>query len=216
MIRCVSPIDINLSINDPNMTTDGLSLALGHLYGSFAHTAVQQMVAKTTSHQYSSLLRSVLSAAHLLCLKDLEESIVEMIKSDIHRSTILEYCEFVSQDQVYGQSGNDIREAVFHHLCKGLVHELVELSGPIWGNRTGESFKTLVHIFSQLPFEWLKKIIESPNLEIPSDMERYFLLWDLLLGIILQKRLFYNVPIKGETLEKKMYCFPLEWEKVVE
>jgi hypothetical protein len=174
--RFVTPIDINLSINDPNITTDGLSLALGHLYGSFAQNALQQMVAKTTlqpTHPYTSLLRSVLAAAHLLCLKDLEESVVEMIKGDIHRSTILDYCEFVSQDQLYGQSGNEIREVVFNYLCQGLVHELVELSGPVWGNRSGESFKTLVHIFSQLPFEWLKKIVESPIFEIPSDMERY-------------------------------------------
>ncbi|KAJ3089864.1 hypothetical protein HK102_005287 [Quaeritorhiza haematococci] len=168
-------LDITIPVNDPNITTEGLSIALGHLYASFSH-ALLTTPSPTPNHR-SVMLRSVLAASNLLHLADLASFATELIKGDVSRMTVLEYCLFVNQHEWggnYGSWSQEIRDAVFGYLCKGVVRELAEKIGPIWGMREGESYKELVKIFADLPFEWLKKVVESKLFEVPSDMERYY------------------------------------------
>ena len=49
---------------------------------------------------------------------------------------------------------------------------MVKLGPRVW-RKDEEQYNTLVSLFAELPFEWLKKIIESQSFEVPSDMERW-------------------------------------------
>ena len=45
--------------------------------------------------------------------------------------------------------------------------------GPdVWDGRRGDSYKRLVGLFSELPFEWMKRVIEAPEFSVPNEMER--------------------------------------------
>lgn len=166
-------VSLTIPAHDPNLTPDGLSIAFGHLYASYPHS----LLASTDGapgHR-SALLRSVLCAANLLQLSDLASLATEQIKADISRTTVLEYCLYVSQSEFggsYGSFSQEIREAVLNYLTKGVVKDAAEQFGPIWGNREGEAYKELVRTFAELPFEWLKKVVESKSFEVPGEMER--------------------------------------------
>ncbi|KAJ3414767.1 hypothetical protein HDV05_006106 [Chytridiales sp. JEL 0842] len=171
-----SPLDLVLPITDPNITAEGLSIAFGHLYANYSHTILSNIPSTDVPHR-SSVLRGVLAAAHLLHLSDLVALAMDQIKQDISRATVVDYCHFVSQSDVnslYGPAwAGEIRDTVYAYLCKGLVRELAAL-GPVWGNRDSEAYKELVARFAELPFDWLKKVVESKDaFEVPSDMERF-------------------------------------------
>ncbi|KAI8819008.1 uncharacterized protein EV422DRAFT_487756, partial [Fimicolochytrium jonesii] len=163
--------------HDPNLTPEGLSIAFGHLYGLFS----QSHLTDGSDHdlppqQRSARLRSVLSAATLLQLDDLASLAGELIKSDISRTTVLDYCHFASHPDFgasYGKHSQDIREAVLVYLTRGVVRDVADQFGIVWGNRDGEGYKELVATFAELPFEWLKKVVESKGFEVPGDMERF-------------------------------------------
>ncbi|KNC99053.1 uncharacterized protein SPPG_06004 [Spizellomyces punctatus DAOM BR117] len=167
-------VSLTLPTHDPNLTADGLSIAFGHLYASYPHS----LLASTDGApgQRSALLRSVLCAANLLQLGDLANIAADQIKADITRGTVMDYCHFISQPEYGGSYGNfaqEIREAVLNYLYKGVVRDVAEQFGPIWGNREGEAYRELVRTFAELPFEWLKKVVESKSFEVPGDMERF-------------------------------------------
>ncbi|KAI8854043.1 hypothetical protein BC829DRAFT_413342 [Chytridium lagenaria] len=163
-----NPTELILAVADPNLTTDGLTIAFGHLYASYSHNILTGGHTGNRS-QRTLLLRGVLAAANLLHLGDLANLATELIRNDISRATVIDYCLFASQSDFggsYGSWSSDIRDAVFAYLSRGIVRELAE-RGPIW-------YKELVSAFSELPFEWLKKVVENKdNFEVPSDMERF-------------------------------------------
>ncbi|KAI9203396.1 uncharacterized protein BJ171DRAFT_598256 [Polychytrium aggregatum] len=177
------PLTMTVELSDPNLTVEGITIALGHLYAGYAQS---QMMGHS-----SRMLRSLLSATQLLQLWDLQNMVCECIKNDMSRETVLDYCRFVSQlpdGTGYGLANQKIRDFVYRFLTKGIVRELVdELNSPIWGNRGGEGYKGLVRMFSNLPFEWLKKVVESEHFEVPSDMERYTFAKDVI-GLRSQRR----------------------------
>ncbi|KAJ3121278.1 hypothetical protein HK098_003817 [Nowakowskiella sp. JEL0407] len=174
--RYAVPLDLTIPVGDPNLTAEGLSIALGHLYASFSLNTLTQVTSPTPGHR-SAFLRSVLAAANLLHLVDLAQLATNLIKSDISRNTVIDYCLFANQPEWggnYAQFSQEIRDAVFGYLCRGVVRELSDKIGPVWSSREGESYKELVKLFAELPFEWLKKVAESKAFEVPSDMERYY------------------------------------------
>ncbi|KAJ3291880.1 hypothetical protein HK104_005736 [Borealophlyctis nickersoniae] len=167
------PVTITVPTNDPNLSPDGISMALGHLYASFAQTMLAQHSMQSPVAR-SAFLRSCLAAANLFHLQDLAAMVTDYIKGDISRATVLEYCRFVSQQEWGGSYGTSqqIRECVLEYLHKGIVRELAELA-PVWGNKDGETYRELVKTFADLPFDWLKRVVESRSFEVPSDMERF-------------------------------------------
>ena len=49
----------------------------------------------------------------------------------------------------------------------------MEEFGLIWGHPQEQGYRQLVSTFSQLPFDWIKQIIESSDFQVPSEMERF-------------------------------------------
>ncbi|RKO82848.1 hypothetical protein BDK51DRAFT_11308, partial [Blyttiomyces helicus] len=170
---------ITILSNDPNMTAPGLTIAIGHLYGSYSHTHLLNPDPSLSPAQWTAHLRSVLAASHLLQLPDLASFATGQLKTALSRATVLDCCLFVSQPEwggSYAAWSRELREAVFVFLSKGIVREIQEAvggGGTVWGSRDGEGYRELVAAFAQLPFEWLKKVVESRAFEVPSDMERF-------------------------------------------
>ncbi|KAJ3394899.1 hypothetical protein HDU84_005834 [Entophlyctis sp. JEL0112] len=155
--------------------------------------------ATTTPAQRATLLKGVFSAASLLHLTNLAAMAAEFIKQDISRDSLADYCAFVStppqiqqQQQMPAPSAwmLEIRDAVFSFLCNGIVREIAEkrrtteavpvaavggsgASVLLWSNRASDAYKDLVLAFAELPFEWLKRVVESSQFDVPSDRERF-------------------------------------------
>ncbi|KAJ3007789.1 hypothetical protein HKX48_008931, partial [Thoreauomyces humboldtii] len=166
---------ITIAASDPSLTPEGFSIALSSLYASYPYDLLTDTTS-TSPSQRSARLRSVLAAATMLQLGDLASLAAAQIKTDVSRATVLEYCQFVSQPafaHAYSHHSMEIREAVLFYLTKGVVRDVCDHFGMIWGNRDGEGYKELVATFAELPFEWLKKVVESKAFEVPSDMERF-------------------------------------------
>jgi hypothetical protein len=58
--------------------------------------------------------------------------------------------------------------------------------GLVWGNTEGKGYLSLVSKCAELPFDWLKSLIESKFFDVPSDMDR-FLLFKLKIDLHLPK-----------------------------
>ncbi|KAI8592194.1 hypothetical protein BDZ88DRAFT_408611 [Geranomyces variabilis] len=171
-------INLTIPAHDPNLTPEGFSIALASLYASYSQSLlVDQSTAGTP--QRSALLRSVLCAATLLHLAPLAALATAQIKADVSRDTVLDYCLYVSDPafaHAYGQhTSMELREAVLVYLTKGVVHDVCHQHGVanVWADREAEPYKDLVATFSKLPFEWLKKVVESRGFKVPSDLDRY-------------------------------------------
>ena len=80
--------EINLTLNDNNLTPEGLGIAIGHLYASYSSSILISSLAGSTPLQRAQLLKSVLSASSILRLADLVHLVSNLIISDI--------CLFVS------------------------------------------------------------------------------------------------------------------------
>lgn len=189
--------DISLSIEDPNITEESFAIALGHLYASYSHQAINPLNAK-----------NVLATAYFLELPDLANLAFQIMVSNLSLDNVLDYTRFVegisgnpadnsnghatngsgettptngshspqlsqasTTKQEYGIFGQQIRDACFHFLTTGLT------SGePVFGSHKNENARRLlVSTLVQLPFEWLKKVVESDKFSAPSDVERYHL-----------------------------------------
>lgn len=158
---------LNLSLSDAHITPEGLGIAIGHLYASYSASILKNSAG--TPAQRAALLISVLSSASLLRLADLAHMTTQLIKADISLATVALYTAFVSHpDKDYGASSVEIRDTIFEFLCQGLLKGMARP----W-DKEGEEYQVLVQIFSGLPYEWLKKVVESKTFEVPSDMERY-------------------------------------------
>ncbi|KAJ1337032.1 hypothetical protein BSLG_006792 [Batrachochytrium salamandrivorans] len=99
----------------------------------------------------------------------------DYIRDDISSSSVLGYCHFVSQQNSarYGAAVVPLRENVFAFLCRGLTAEISDKLGLIWPKKDGEGYQMLVSLFSELPFEWLKRTVESKSFEVASELERF-------------------------------------------
>jgi len=176
-------LDIVIPINDMNITAKGLSIALGHLYSSFAHHHLLNAENGNTV-EHSKLLRSVLASAHFLRLPDLCNIAANLIYNNINRNTVLDYCHFVNQPNFitrYDEFSKNIYDCVYNCLCKNVIKELTELNRQdIWKDREGQGFKQLIELFSELPFEWMKKVVESKDFITPSEIDRYYFAKELI------------------------------------
>ncbi|KAJ3257132.1 hypothetical protein HK103_004960 [Boothiomyces macroporosus] len=163
---------LTIVTHDKNLTPAGLGVAFGHLYASYSqHLLAQDMpLDERQNETRSTLLCSVLSAANLLQLHDLAQLTTEYIKQSMSRDTVIQYCGFLQES---GHQQQELKDAVFTYLCRGVVLETLENVGLIWGCEDGKGFAALVKLFVELPFEWLKNVIESKYFEVPSDMERF-------------------------------------------
>jgi hypothetical protein len=174
--RFAYPVEINVPVTDPYITVEGLSICLGHLYGSFSQAMFVRSISEMAANEApcSVILKSVLASASLLGMGDLALMATEMIKADVGTRTIMDYCQFVSSvtNETAVNYVEDIRNCVFGYLCKGIVHDIAETHGAVWVDRQGSGYLQLVSAYACLPFEWLKKIVESKMFEVSSDMER--------------------------------------------
>jgi len=143
--------EIILSTPNSNITRAGLSIALGHLYSSHSISIL--------SHN-KALLGETLAAATLLQLPDLQEIAVNLIAGDISRRTLLDHIGNSSQHPA-------VDAAIFGFLtrCVG--------EGSGWPSKDSVEYAELVGFFAQLPFEWLKRVVESKEFAVPSEIERY-------------------------------------------
>ncbi|ORX86394.1 hypothetical protein K493DRAFT_291290 [Basidiobolus meristosporus CBS 931.73] len=155
----LNPHELILNLEDPNISDEGLVIALGYLYAGFPQLQINPTNAL-----------NVLATAYLLQLEDLCAISTEVAKKNISRQTVLAYTQFVDQaDGVgYGAYTADIRESCFDFLTGTLPKQTEAfISGK------SENYLSLVEAYVELPFDWLKRSIESQNLHIPSDMDRY-------------------------------------------
>lgn len=214
------PTEVILPVSDPNLTPEGLSIAFGHLYANYSHAILSSLVSSeepSACRSRSSILRSVLLAASLLQIRDLVSLSSDLIKKDMSSMSISEYCRFVSQPAVLPASlgdedatnataslngcMNDIRDAVYSFLCRGIVQDLVQKSAsPIsWGSKESEGYSSLVSAFSELPFEWMKRVIESKDdFEVPSDMARFSFAKDVVALRAKRKHQLPSLILAGE------------------
>ncbi|ORY05969.1 hypothetical protein K493DRAFT_29446 [Basidiobolus meristosporus CBS 931.73] len=154
-----NPRELTLSLEDPNISDEGLVIALGYLYAGFPQLQVNPTNAL-----------NVLATAYLLQLEELCATATEVAKKNISQQTVLEYTQFVDQtDGIgYGAYTADIRENCFDFLTRILPKQTEAFTS----GKT-ENYLSLVEAYVELPFDWLKRSIESQNLHIPSDMDRY-------------------------------------------
>ncbi|KAJ8328254.1 hypothetical protein O5D80_003616 [Batrachochytrium dendrobatidis] len=164
-----------LNTEDPCITPQGVGIAFGHLYSSNGHALLSPKHGSKPDPDRSILLRAVFASAYLLGLSDLIAMTSDYIKDDISSSSVLGYCQFVSQPNSarYGPAITLLRESIFTFLCKGLIGEISERVGLIWQKKDSEGYKTLVQLFAELPFEWLKRTVESKSFEVASELERF-------------------------------------------
>jgi len=176
-------LEIVVPVNDMNITAKGLSIALGHLYSSYAHHILLN-AENVNSAEHAALLRSVLASAHFLRLPDLCNIAANLICNNINKNTVLDYCHFVNQPNFithYNDFSKNIYDCVYNCLCKNVVKELTELNRQdIWKNREGQGYKQLIELFSELPFEWMKKVVESKDFITPGEIDRYYFAKELI------------------------------------
>ncbi|TPX58623.1 hypothetical protein PhCBS80983_g03002 [Powellomyces hirtus] len=173
-------VTLTIPAHDPNLTPEGFSIALSGLYASYPQALLTDPSSSASNNQQrSTLLRSVLCAATLLQLHQLAALATAQIKQDISRATVLEYCHFVSQPDFqlnYGHhTAMELREAVLIYLTKGVVQDVCDQHGiaAVWSDRDGAAYRDLVATFAKLPFEWLKKVVESRAFKVPGEMDRF-------------------------------------------
>lgn len=153
--------EIHLTLNDNNLTPEGLGIAIGHLYASYSSSILVSSLSNSSEVARAKLLKSVLSAASVLRLADLQHLVINLITPDIGIENVLEY---VDLEQV----SPDISIKIQEFLTKGIFTKLENA----W-DKSMSSYNVLISLFSKLPFELLKKVIESKEFQVPSDMERF-------------------------------------------
>lgn len=109
---------IELQIDDPNVTVDGLESALAYMYGVSPVFTVENVV-------------SILAAGSFLGLENLCESSVQFALQDLRVDTFVRY-QHLSEKHCYGKFMDHLRNACWSLLCshasRELLHYLPELS----------------------------------------------------------------------------------------
>ena len=154
---------IILNCNNPHLTPEGLWIAIGHLYASYSSSILKSSLSGSSPTQRAILLKSVLASATLLRLADLVHLCSGLIQRDICLENFSEYVDLAATDATLIELNNYL----FEFLTNGIFQEL---SNP-WQKGSSE-YDQLVDIFAKVPFELLKKVIESKELKVSSDMER--------------------------------------------
>lgn len=175
-----SRYDLTVPTSDPNITREGLTTCLGSLYSSHSRDLFATTLFSEDPATQSKYLRSVLAAALFLKLSELAQLAVDLIKADINRTSVIDYITFVSHPdfmEYYQPYSKDIKDSIFTYLCKLAVREIanqgLEGAANIWVNKGSEAYKELVRLFAELPFEWLKLVVETKLFEMPSDKDRW-------------------------------------------
>ncbi|KAK9680072.1 hypothetical protein K7432_016055 [Basidiobolus ranarum] len=103
-------------------------------------------------------------------MEDLCTIATDIIKNNISQETILPYTQFVDQTNKvrYGTYSADIQESCFDYLTGTLPKQTAAFT-----SGDSENYLVLIGIYVELPFDWLKRAVESQDLHIPSDMDRY-------------------------------------------
>ncbi|TPX47444.1 hypothetical protein SeMB42_g03314 [Synchytrium endobioticum] len=192
----VAGANSNTQAPNPNADTNTVSFKSHKILAirsqMLAHLISQAELTTPTSYPLevtlpvidSNLTYEGLSAVHLH-LQDLAATVTNLIKNDVSRTTVSRYCEFLATAD-YGPYSTEIREAVFTYLAKGSIGESFDCTNTpinyknnsfkktvIWPSRDTEAYIVLVRTFADLPFEWLKRVLESKDFEVPEDMDRY-------------------------------------------
>lgn len=104
---------VQLQIDDPNATAQGLEIALAYLYG---------VAPLLTEHN----VVSVLALGCFLCLDNLCELCVQFIVQDLRVETFVTYQQ-LSERHCYGRHADTVRDACWSFLCTHAARELLHL-----------------------------------------------------------------------------------------
>ncbi|KAL3692483.1 hypothetical protein R1sor_006134 [Riccia sorocarpa] len=104
---------IELQIDDPNVTPEGLEIAFAYMYGMSPVFTPDNVI-------------SVLAAGCFLCLENLCEKGVQFIVEDLKVETFVGYQQ-LSERHCYGRFADAIRNACWTFLCTHASRELVHL-----------------------------------------------------------------------------------------
>ncbi|KAJ2995806.1 hypothetical protein HDV02_000383 [Globomyces sp. JEL0801] len=158
---------LTISTSDANLTPAGLGVAFGHLYAPYYHHLLQGQPEESRATFYSS----VLGASTLLQLSDLCQIVTGYIKQSVSSDSIVQYA-LIFNDNLY-QNSQELKDFMFTYLCNGIVTETTEKYGLLWDNENGKAYQFLTNLFAELPFEWLKSIIESKHFLVPREVNRF-------------------------------------------
>ncbi|TFK72180.1 hypothetical protein BDN72DRAFT_836572 [Pluteus cervinus] len=170
-------IYLNLE-QDPEITEEGLAIALGYLYSAISLTLIRPENA-----------RAVLAAGCLLGgMDELCHRAYETCRRSISVESIGSWLEFIDVIPSVGEDGTPsevppptvfgtyvqrLRDDVFHFLVVTLPGVL-DMHGSQEDVANGPSGRDiLLQVFSLVPFEMFKAAIESPTFQIGSDRARF-------------------------------------------
>jgi len=154
--------------NIPEVTVEGLSIALGYLYSSVSLSSMTR-----------SNCRAVLAAGCLLGgMEDLCHFAYEMCRESISFDTIDGWLEFVQHVSPVDGAASPAAVPVQHHYAPRLRSDvfnfLVELPTTLEVQKPDSNGREmLLQVFSRVPFEFFKGAVESPTFQIGSDQERF-------------------------------------------
>ncbi|KAG9318870.1 hypothetical protein JVU11DRAFT_977 [Chiua virens] len=167
--------------HEPEVTHEGFAIALGYLYSSVSINLIRPENA-----------RGVLAAGCLLGgMEDLCGYAYAACRQSISVETITEWLKFVDTipltpdgslapqphlAPVSVQYARRLREDVFNFLVVTLPNtlEVYSSTGSESGSSQGHSGRdTLLRIFSLVPFDMFKAVVESPTFQIGSDHCRF-------------------------------------------
>ncbi|CAG8496844.1 14696_t:CDS:2 [Ambispora leptoticha] len=174
--------EISLNLNDTNITSEGLGICFAHMYASSLHWINPINV------------ESVFAAAYNLGLADICTVAVEIMKNDISINTVDSYMKFF---QHYKEYAKPIEDLCYVFLIRKLP-KLLQSFKPnpnndnhlddgqnvcILKSGTGychnHGYHELLNIYAKLSFAWIKRILESKNLDVTTNI-RYKLAKDLI------------------------------------
>lgn len=174
---------IDLTLDDPNITLEGFEIALGRMYGIWTVEADDDLASHAHQHQeeeqeqkqseftvvfagtqalYASRLTphnalSVLAAATYMGIDSLCAQCTAYIIRTLSASRIIDYVR-LSHRHSYHPWSSQIADACHTFLCRsGFDDPRIQCLG----------------VFERLPVEWLVKVIGSDAFWVPSEWDRY-------------------------------------------
>ncbi|BBN05220.1 hypothetical protein MPTK1_3g11330 [Marchantia polymorpha subsp. ruderalis] len=150
---------IELQIDDPNVTPEGLEIAFAYMYGMSPVFTPDNVI-------------SVLAAGCFLCLENLCEKGVQFIVEDLKVETFVGYQQ-LSERHCYGRFADAIRNACWTFLCTHASRELLHLlpkfslqvlclllkSDELWVPSESERYK----LAKQALIEWKLARVKATN-----------------------------------------------------
>ncbi|CAG8534326.1 75_t:CDS:1 [Ambispora gerdemannii] len=172
--------EITLNLNDTNITSEGLGICFAHMYASSLHWINPINV------------KSVFAAAYHLGLTDICAFTIGILKNDISINTVIYYIKFF---QHYKEYTKPIEDLCYVFLIRKLPRLLQSFkSNPNNHLHVGQNvcilksgigychnsgYHELLNNYAKLPFSWIKRILESKNLDVTTNI-RYKLAKDLI------------------------------------